>query len=731
MSLFDGVHRRLLFVALLVAGCSADGNDGNQPPELEIDVPSELTYTVGDDVIRITLTAEDPEGGEVRFEVVDGPDRGELQSSTSNWAIFTWDPLAPDVTPADEPRSLVFAAIDPQGARSEKVVRVRIQAGNGIPRFENSASILHTIGSGKPVAFDVTVRDDDSDSLNLRMPPGFAPAGAEFTSTGPKSGRFGWQPQAGQLEQRVHSVKFIADDGVNDPVEQDVTIILKKESSNVVDPPEPSDCFFEDRVSYTAIDPQRGTEDVTVEARFEALNGDQYDKLILNYSNADPFNDFEVEWQSSEMTESEGVFTAQIPNPLLETGSDEYYFEICAINEDAAPEDTRKILCGPTSLYESFIFYAPNSEECIDDAGFGNSFDNAETHDEQRFIYRRLCKADEDYFEFPLGTEQETFVYLVYPANARPTVEVFNADESPAQAVIEHSDCSGFTNVYVQNSGAPTKKFIRVTASNDSIDVPYQILFDTRDLGGEENCADASFEPNDDADDATEVTAASAQFAAMEICREDDVDVYAITAQAGEQIDAVATFTHSVGDLDMLLFSPSERDDVGRLGFGSDYSWSLNDNEEINYIAEESGTHYLAVYSEQGVNRYSLDINVDIPLPSCIDVGFNHMQSTADILPQGTTNGLKVCAGEEDWYSFQVLDITESFIIELTAEAEPMLQDFTIEVWDLFGKVSEGTMNNGKLRIDFFPFVTGTHWVKVTSSTDQNYTLDLTILFGA
>ena len=90
-----------------------------------------------------------------------------------------------------------------------------------------------------------------------------------------------------------------------------------------------------------------------------------------------------------------------------------------------------------------------------------------------------------------------------------------------------------------------------------------------------------------------------------------------------------------------------------------------------------------------------------------------------------------MCAGEEDWYQFLVLDVTESFIIELSAEAEPFLQDFNIEVWDLFGKVNDGMMSGGKLRIDFFPFMTGTHWIKVTSATDQNYTLEMTILFGA
>jgi len=52
------------------------------------------------------------------------------------------------MTPAGEPLELVFWAEDDRGERSERVVTLTILAGNGVPRFTSSPSILHTSSSG-------------------------------------------------------------------------------------------------------------------------------------------------------------------------------------------------------------------------------------------------------------------------------------------------------------------------------------------------------------------------------------------------------------------------------------------------------------------------------------------------------------------------------------------------------------------------------------------------------
>ena len=180
----------------------------------------------------------------------------------------------------------------------------------------------------------------------------------------------------------------------------------------------------------------------------------------------------------------------------------------------------------------------------------------------------------------------------------------------------------------------------------------------------------------------------------------------------------------------MVLFAPSERDVVDTDPFGSDSSFGVGDEETIQHIAEESGTYIIRIYSEDNPNRYSLTVAVGDPAPSCIDTdGDNHAQNRASILPLGTTNSLEICAATEDWYSFFVIDpIFESFIIELTPDMAADLNGFEIEVWDVFGKVSDGTVSNGKLKIDFFPFDFGDHYIRVKSSGDAGYGMTLTLV---
>ncbi len=238
--------------ATACTSCETDPGVENLPPTVSLDVPTSIDHEVGDGLVRITVTGEDPEGGPIELGVVDAPSRADFQLF-DGFAIFSWDPIASDITEAGSPMQLVFWVEDDHDVRAEKTVSLNILPGNGEPRFTSSPSIMHNVDSGKPVRFTVTVRDDDTEQVALAMLGDKAPDGALFTpNQGENSGEFEWEPTADQLKFRVHSVTFEARDGQSDPVQQKVTILFVKGGGDddtrpdIPDEQDPTDCPRED-----------------------------------------------------------------------------------------------------------------------------------------------------------------------------------------------------------------------------------------------------------------------------------------------------------------------------------------------------------------------------------------------------------------------------------------------------------------------------------------------------
>lgn len=725
------MHLRILLVALcLIAtvACGTDTQQDNQPPSLELDVGSEVTYTLGD-VIRVTMSAADPEGHQLSFSVENVPDRAVLQASAS-LAVFTWDPLASDITPEGQPLNVVFVVKDAQGARTERRVGMNIRPGSGVPRFVSNTSYLHNVANG-PVVFDVEVRDDDSSGVSIAMPSGFAPTDSELTLTGPFSARFGWAPSPEQLQRRVHTVKFIANDGENPPVEQVVSIILKKDAEAQNEREWDDSCRFEAAVEFESLKAQRTSQPFEITAKItdegKTLG---YDRLLLNWTTEDVWNDSQLPWQSIEMTPTDSGFLGRIPNPVLMSGSQEIYYEICAVNDDADDQDPQAYLCGPTSLFDSFIVYPPGVTECEDDWQNNGDFDLADGL-ENAWILGRLCVDSADHFELSLGTGQEATVFVVYPTHSTPTIEVYDADRNRLPDPVAGA-CPGYTDLNFDNSGAPTKFYIVVRANDVSTNIPFQILAQTRDMENPAECLDAQYEPNDTTSNATQITTDSASFTGLEICRSDDVDIFAFQAPLNQRIQIQSTFSHEIADVDLRLFKPSQQESVSYNSAAAASSLGVTDSESIDYVTTESGTHYLVVYSN-GPNRYTLNVSQSpSETVACIDndaFGSNHSQATAGFVADGIQNNLKICPDEDDWYSFPVLDFTsETFEVDVLA---PMgeLSNMTLEIWDIFGVIDDGVISAGILRANATAFSNDNLYIRVSSTQPANYSLDLKVMF--
>ena len=88
----------LALLYLTAPACGPQGNlEDNHRPELSLDVGSEETYIVGEDVIQIRLTASDPDDDALTFSVADKPERAEF-TTFDRQAVFSWDPIPSDVS---------------------------------------------------------------------------------------------------------------------------------------------------------------------------------------------------------------------------------------------------------------------------------------------------------------------------------------------------------------------------------------------------------------------------------------------------------------------------------------------------------------------------------------------------------------------------------------------------------------------------------------------------------
>ncbi len=644
----------LISLVVLLPGCPTDGTGNNQPPEIRLDVPATFNYVVGEGRITITATAADPEGSSVSIGVVNQPARATVQLF-DGWAVFDWDPLASDVTPAAEPLNLIFFAEDASGGRSERVVSISIRAGNGIPRFENSPSVLYNTDSGKPLIFEVRVRDDDSIGVAIAMPTALAPPGAGYTRTGDFSGRFEWLPTPQELEFRVHSVTFTADDGQNPTVTQKVSILFKKSGGGTEEPrpevPEnptdPTSCGYEDQVLHQPIGAQRGAASYRVEATLSAEAAARYDRLVLNWTDQDAYNDFDIQMEGMEMATEGAKFVGLIPNPILAAGQSRvFYYEICAIDDDSSDDDA--ILCGPSSIYHSFIAYSPNDLACGDDVLGHGSFETAlDLSTVAGWRYARACSGVDDFYRMELGPMQEADLFFTYPFGSNTTVQMLDGNRAPLP--FEASSCSGFGYAFVENTtDQPITRYFRLSGN----EVPYQ--FSPHFYTPTTMCVATDIEPNDTAPTATPITPDGTATPMQEICGVNDVDVFKFRATMGQEITARATFIHANGDVDIKLFAPSLAATVGPNASATVSGLSVTDNELIQRVAAETGDYYLLVRGYQASNTYTASVSVS---GSCTDddsFGNNHTLSTAANMSAFTPHrGLKVCSGADDWYAFQ------------------------------------------------------------------------------
>ncbi len=695
-------------IAVVVSGCAGEG-EPIQAPEVTLDVRSEESYRVGEDVIRIEVTAQDPQGLDLEFSVVDPPERATFQAF-SNSAVFQWDPITSDVT-VDGPRQLVFVVTNERGVSTERSVLVTIQAGNTEPRFLNSNSELYNPRSNAPMEFEVRVRDDDSPQVLLGMPSARAPEGATFEQTGDFTGRFEWMPSPVQMEQRTHSVTFTADDDDNPPVEHQVTIVIQQPSQGPgpgpgpgPGEPLPEGICTDDVIDHVAPGAQSTTGNFRIEGRINA--GGTWDEAAVYYTTEDPMSS-SAQWSAANLQVVGDEFSGEIPNPLLSgSASAVFSYTICAFSLG-----TDTIACGPDDYVYQFIAYSPDSDKCQDDGVDLSSAGSASAVSFDGWEWFRTCEGAPKYHRMDLGAGEFVQIDVLYPAGTEPDLEL---TVDGAEYPMEFYPCLGWAAQILEGPG---EVLLRVEEES--------FAYHVGAYGESPECPGSEYEPNNSPGQATLIASDFASFGDMAICTEDDIDVFAIELVRGDEFAALMSFTHADGDLDMTLFAPSQVSEVVEGGFGVAQGWSTSDDESIFYDAEESGFHYLSVVTTSTPNTYELLVE-----RTCVvDDAFagNHSQGSAAAIDFTDYRGLKLCENQSDFYSLSHTGSSQGIWLGEVWPVFGSVSSLEVRVYNSAGQeVATGTPTDNSVDFTVEPEPGETYTVEVRSNRATIY--DLTIL---
>ncbi len=728
-----GARRRLFAAVALCAwlvsagGCGGGGGgetSSNQPPELTLDVGSEETYIVGEDVIQIRLSATDPEGDELSFEVADKPERAEF-TTYQRRAYFRWDPIASDVT-MDDPRRLTFIARDEHGNRTDRVVRVHIEPGNGQPSFRpTTSSVSYNTNSGEPVEFEVEVRDDDSEQVDLTMPPADSPQGAEFDQESPKSGVFRWEPTPVQKETRVHSVTFRADDGDNPTVEHEVKILFKDQRPEV-GPGDPQnyqqDCETERPIEHEALGAQHTIEDYSIEATLSESAAETFDLAGVLWTREDAFNrGADVSFNTENLEIDGREISGSIPNLQLASGeSSTIHYQICAIDEDAPSDSPEAFVCSPSadSLYHSFLAYSPDDATCLDDSPQPDNFESAAEISADAWKHFRLCPETPDVHRFEVEAGTTGYAFFAFPLGQPIDFQVFDADRQPVDGdALQVSNCAGLARVAFDHSSADdsAEYFVQVTGE----DIPYQTRFASETPDSSESCEPDAEEPNDSSDEAS-LLIEDQVVSDLTIC-EGDTDVFLLELYQGDVFGTDLLYDSDRESLEARLLGPEATVERGADGLARHIS---NDSgETLVHNASETGNYHLLVYSEDPPASYDLDFET-----TCRDTDRfegNASREQAAEPDFGLHDNLKLCGHKADWFR---LEATEGNYTgaEVTARRGPPVDQYSLTAYDADGEELSGDRNttDDSRQLGFTPASDGPRYFEITAPSAAIYSVE-------
>ncbi len=620
----------VLAVLACLAGCS------NHAPAI---VPIGNKTVETGFTLEVEVRAVDDDGDALEFGIEGMPAGAEFHDDLEGYALFVWTPIASDAGPDGRGKDypITFKVSDGSAAASETIiVTVTLGgAGTGAPIFVTPSDHTLDLDRSDQVRFNVEVRDPDSASVDLRIednPPG----GTFETAPGSKLASYRWRPTEAQIaEKPVWGVRVSADDHVNPPVVQDITILLKGGTQNCAGTPPD--------IAHDELPDQRSADDYIIEA--VATDAESAIDSVGLYYFVDLGDGSPAEYTKSTMTAIGGdAYQQVIPNPGLTgdaTAKVSYY--LCAEDSDEGGSGCSHRTCLPKEGRFSFTAYAPGNQQCENDPFEPNDGVGAATAlEEGSYADCKICPEDEDWYAVQLPAGHWLGAGIFYTrANGQLEIDLFAADGSTLlQSGVQDGDMAAlFSDV----AGQQRSLLLRVRGAA-GVENTYDLVLIS--------CRPDQYEPNDQPADATPV--ADGEYVQLTCCGEPDW--YRLDLEAGDGLDVLLEFDNAAGDLDLWLFEPAALEgEVLGCEQALACSTTADDDESISVAAVPAdSTYYIAVGPYQGArNDYTMTVAVTPGQQGCSDDDNEPDDTPAaatDIWDDGPRTGLQICAGDVDWF---------------------------------------------------------------------------------
>ena len=333
------MNRKLaLLLALFVIPLTACGKDDPSEDEIPFLLPIEDQTGRVNQTLRISLSVSNPEERQLSytFEAPPLPSLDETVQigGTPVGGEFVWTPIA---SHAGE-HTFVFTVTSDLGTSSETVqISVEASASASAPVFiRPGPGGTYDLSNDPCVAFDIEVRDDDSESVDIRAGSDH-PEGSELTTTGAKTATFEWCPTPDQVEASSRwDIVLEADDGEQAPAVLRYVVVLRAPNREGC-PGDPPSVTITAPTEGTTVESDIGYEVVATVTDDNGLR----DAPILYYSQVEPEDPDNLVLEDFKQVFMDGegdTYRARVPRLGLEPGetSDVYVFVSATDNDDAS-----------------------------------------------------------------------------------------------------------------------------------------------------------------------------------------------------------------------------------------------------------------------------------------------------------------------------------------------------------------------------------------------------------
>ncbi|HOX46550.1 MAG TPA: pre-peptidase C-terminal domain-containing protein [Myxococcota bacterium] len=635
---------RMLSRVVLVVAAGLGGLAGcaNHSPAL-VNIGNQAVETGR--TLEFTVRAVDDDGDSLQFAADGLPAGATFEDLGDRTAIFRWTPIASDAGPDGRGQTyqVTFKVSDGIDTASETIIiTVTLGgAGTGAPVFISPSDTTLDLSRTNQARLTIEVRDPDSSSIDISLVRTIE--GSLFqTAPGSKLATFEWTPTAAQIAERpVWSFQVQADDHVNPPVTQDITILIKGGATKC------------EGTAPTLTHQELGDQKVAGDYPIQAVARDAESDIsaVALYYLVDTGQGAGGSFEKRTMTSAgDEAWAAAIPNPGLsgETTATIHYY-LCAVDtDDPATGACNLRTCLPAEGRYSFTAYAPGNDQCLDDDMEPNDAALEATRVEAgTYSGRKICAGDEDWYEVDVPAGYQFGAGIDHTAvNGELALDVFEANGTTMLA----SGQADGTWVIATLEGQPSQRTLLVRVRGGAeVENSYEFAVVIEQVA---SCEPDGYEPNDEPGDASVVP--EGEYPNLTVCN--DLDWYRFDLEQGDGLAVLIQFTQAQGDLDLwvideaALQQPQITPEVALCA-----STTENDDEVCELAAvPATGTYYVIVspYNEAR-NTYGMTVLVTPATTTCTDDASEPNDTPAEATGlwdgQALTDRI-VCANDDDWY---------------------------------------------------------------------------------